>query len=125
MSARRTVFPQFNDYVDYRRGWATYESEYLFAKLTALMIVSVIDADNCIFRSLPRTHVQLARQVVLLVAMLCFFLVQCFLAPFLEPISNASEFTSRLNYVLTSTIALLVVLNVPGKSVLDGAVLYM
>ena len=89
------------------------------------MIVSVIDADNCIFRSLSRTHVQVARQIVLLVAMFAFFLVQCFLAPFLDPISNASEFTSRLNYVLTSTIALLVAFNVPGKAVWDGAVLYM
>lgn len=89
------------------------------------MIVSVIDADNCLFRSLTRTNVQAARQIVLLVAMLCFFLVQCLLAPFLDPLSNASEFTSRLNYVLTSIIALLVALNVPGESIWDGAVLYM
>ncbi|KAI0695179.1 hypothetical protein BC835DRAFT_1273773 [Cytidiella melzeri] len=112
-------------YNNYRRGWATYEASYIFAKLTALLTVAIIDPDNCLFRSLNRTHVQVARQIVLLVASVGFLLRQCFTAPFLNPISNASEFTSRLNYVLTAVIALLVALNVPGKTVWDGAVLYI
>ncbi|KAI0348576.1 hypothetical protein BDW22DRAFT_1319309 [Trametopsis cervina] len=112
-------------YHNYRRGWATYEAVYMFAKLSALLTVAVIDPDNCFFRTLDRTHVQVTRQIVLLIAMLCFFLGQCFMSPFLDPISNASEFVSRLNYVLTAVIALLVALNVPGKGVLDGAVLYI
>ncbi|PSS37675.1 hypothetical protein PHLCEN_2v499 [Hermanssonia centrifuga] len=51
--------------------------------------------------------------------MVGFFLVQCFLAPFLDPVSNASEWTSRMNYVLTSVIALGVALNLPGQTILN------
>lgn len=110
---------------DYRRGWATYEALYLCAKLTALMVVAIIDPDNCLFRSFSRTGIMVARQGILLAAMVGFFLTQCFLTPFLDPVSNASEWTSRLNYVLTAVIALCVALDVPGATVLDGAILYM
>ncbi|KIP11367.1 hypothetical protein PHLGIDRAFT_99506 [Phlebiopsis gigantea 11061_1 CR5-6] len=112
-------------YHDYRRGWATYEALYLCVKLTALLVVAVVDPDNCLFRSLPRTHVMVARQITLLSAMVGFFLTQCFLNPFLNPISNASEWVSRLNYVLTAIIALCVALNVPGEAILDGPILYI
>ena len=114
-----------NGSADYRRGWATYEALYLCAKLTALLVVAVVDPDNCLFRSLSRTHVAVARQITLLVAMTGFFLTQCFLAPFSNPVSNASEWMSRLNYVLTAIIALCVALDVPGEAILDGPVLYM
>lgn len=57
--------------------------------------------------------------------MLVWFLIQCFLAPFLDPVTNASEWTSRMNYLITSAIGLLVALNVPGKDVFNGIVLYM
>lgn len=110
---------------DYRRGWATYEATYLFAKLIALLIVAVVDPNNCLFRTLPQQGVQVARQIILLATMVGFFLLQCFRAPFLDPVSNASEWTSRMNYVLTALIALLVALNVPGKSALSGVVTYM
>lgn len=110
---------------DYRRGWATYESLYLFAKLTALMVVATIDPDNCVFRSASRDEVKIARQSVLLAAMCCFFVLQCLVSPFLDPVSNASEWVSRLNYVLTSAIALCVALEIPGKEALSGVVLYM
>lgn len=111
--------------LDYRRGWATYQALYLFAKLTALLIVAVVDPNNCLFRTLPSEHVQVARQIILLVAMVVFFLVQCLSTPFLDPVSNASEWTSRMNYVLTALLALLVALNVPGHSAFDGWVLYL
>ena len=89
------------------------------------MVVAVIDPDNCLFRTLDRTHVMVARQGVLLGAMVCFFVSQCILTPFLDPVSNASEWMSRLNYVLTAIIALLVALNVPGETIIDGPILYM
>lgn len=95
------------------------------AKLTALLVVALIDPDNCFFRSLDRTRVMVARQGILLGAMAAFFARQCVLVPFLDPVSNASEWMSRLNYVLTAVIALCVVLDVPGEGVLDGPVLYM
>lgn len=57
--------------------------------------------------------------------MTAFFIAHCWFTPFLEPVNNASEWFSRVNYVLTSVISLLVVLSVPGESILDGPVLYM
>ena len=98
---------------------------YLFAKLTALLIVAVVDPNNCLFRTLPRQGVEVSRQIILLLAMIAFFLVQCLMAPFSDPVGNASEFTSRMNYVSTATIALLVVLKVPGQSALNGWILYL
>ena len=69
--------------------------------------------------------IDIVRQSILTTSMLVWFLIQCFLAPFLDPVSNASEWTSRANYLITSAIGLLVALNVPGKDVLNGVVLYM
>lgn len=69
--------------------------------------------------------VDIVRQSILTTSMLVWFLIQCFLAPFIEPVDNASEWTSRANYLITSAIGLLVALNVPGKNVLDGVVLYV
>lgn len=108
----------------FRRGWGTYESTYLFAKLSTLVIVAVIDPNNCLFRSASRTVVPIVRQVLLLTCTIGFFLAQCVLGPFLDPINNASEWISRMNYVLTATVALLVVLNVPGEDILNSYVLY-
>ncbi|KAH9898326.1 hypothetical protein C8Q73DRAFT_395301 [Cubamyces lactineus] len=112
-------------YNGFRRGWATYESVYLFAKLTTLLLTAVIDPDNCLFRSAAREKVAVARQIMLLVAMLAFFVLQCFYAPFLDPVNNASEWTSRLNYVLTSAASLAVALNIPGQAIFNGPVLYI
>jgi len=94
------------------------------AKLSTLLIIAVIDPDNCLFRSLPSSRVSLVRQVVLLMSTMAFFVVQCIYAPFLDPVNNASEWVSRLNYVVTSALALAVVLDIPGKAVLDTYVLY-
>ncbi|KAJ6621702.1 hypothetical protein B0H10DRAFT_1789676 [Mycena sp. CBHHK59/15] len=112
-------------YSGFRRGWGTYESIYLFAKLSALLVVAVIDSDNCFFRSLSRTAVPIARQVFLLLLTLGFFIAQCVLGPFLDPTNNASEWISRLNYVTTAALALAVALDIPGKTILDTYVLYI
>ncbi len=68
--------------------------------------------------------IPIIRQILLLLSTITFFIIQCTLAPFLDPVNNASEWTSRLNYVTTSTTALLIALNVPGKDVIDTYVLY-
>lgn len=112
-------------FLGFRREWATYEAIYLFAKLTALLTVAVIDPNNCFFRALSRTAVPIARQVILLLLTLGFFIAQCVTGPFLDPINNASEWMSRLNYVLTAALALAVALDIPGKAILDTYVLYM
>ena len=109
---------------DYRRGWATYEATYLFAKLTALLIVAVVDPNNCLFRSLSQTKVAIVRQIVLLVVMTIFFVLQAFFSPFIDPVNNASEWISRLNYILTSAVALTVALDIRSKDILNGVVIY-
>lgn len=111
--------------LDFRRGWADYQSTYLFAKFSTLLLVAVIDPNNCFFRSLSRTHVPIVRQILLLISTVGFFSAQSFFAPFLDPINNASEWTSRLNYILTSAVALGVALNIPGKDVFNTYVLYV
>ncbi|KAJ3883366.1 hypothetical protein F5051DRAFT_391948 [Lentinula edodes] len=112
-------------YSGFRRGWGTYESTYLFAKLSTLVIVAVIDPDNCLFRSASRTVTPIVRQVLLLVCTFGFFLAQCFLGPFLDPTNNAGEWVSRMNYLSTSLVALLVALDVPGTDILNSYVLYV
>ncbi|TFK77139.1 hypothetical protein BDN72DRAFT_953613 [Pluteus cervinus] len=112
-------------YSGFRRGWGTYESTYLFAKVNTLLIIAVINPDNCVFRTSSRTALPIVRQVLLVVSTIGFFLAQCVFAPFLDPINNASEWTSRVNYVLTSAVALAVTLNTPGQDVLNTIVLYI
>ncbi|TBU35329.1 hypothetical protein BD311DRAFT_745975 [Dichomitus squalens] len=113
-------------YSGFRRGWATYQSMYLFAKLTTLLLTAVVSPDNCLFRNIPsRNNVAVARQILLVIAMLVFFILQCVFAPFLDPVNNASEWFSRLNYVLTSATSLAVALNIPGQAIFNGPVLYL
>ncbi|PFH54435.1 hypothetical protein AMATHDRAFT_19 [Amanita thiersii Skay4041] len=111
-------------YNGFRRDWGTFESTYLFAKLSTLAIVAVLDSDNCLFRNVSRSVLPIVRQVLLLLASIVFFAVQSIHAPFLDPVNNASEWTSRLNYVTTSITALLIAINVPGKQIIDTYVLY-
>jgi hypothetical protein len=93
-------------------------------KFTALLIVAVINPDNCFFRSFSRTRVVVIRQVLLLAVTVMFFALQWIFSPFRDPVNNSSEWVSRLNYVLTSLVALLVALGVPGKKLIDGPILY-
>ncbi len=93
-------------------------------KLTTLLIIAVIDPNNCFFRSFSRTRITIVRQVLLLVVTMVFFALQWIFSPFLDPVNNASEWVSRLNYVLTSLVALLVALDVPGKDFIGGPILY-
>ncbi len=97
---------------------------YLFMKFTALLIVAVINPDNCFFRTFSRTRVIAVRQVLLLVVTIIFFALQWTFSPFRDPVNNASEWVSRLNYVLTSLVALLVALGIPGNNIINGPILY-
>lgn len=99
---------------------------YLFAKLTTLLLTAVISPGNCLFRNVPsQESIAVARQILLVIAMLMFFILQCVFAPFLDPVNNASEWFSRLNYVLTSATSLAVALNIPGQAIFNGPVLYV
>ncbi|KAI0308006.1 hypothetical protein B0F90DRAFT_1621291 [Multifurca ochricompacta] len=111
-------------YSGFRRDWGTHEPLYLFMKFTTLLIIAVIDPNNCLFRSFSRTRITIVRQVLLLATTIVFFALQWIFSPFLDPVNNASEWVSRLNYVLTSLVALLAVLDVPGKDIINGPMLY-
>ncbi|KAF9787179.1 hypothetical protein BJ322DRAFT_706318 [Thelephora terrestris] len=112
-------------YWNYRRGWSGYLLVPTTAKLATLLLTALINPDTCLFRSLNRQKILVARQIILTIAMVFFFALQCFTSPFSNPVNNASEWTSRLNFVLTSVVSLGTVLNVPGKAVLDGVVIYV
>ena len=94
-------------------------------KFSTLLIIAVINPNNCIFRSFPQTRVIVIRQVLLLIVTMVFFALQWIFSPFLDPVNNASEWVSRLNYVLTSLVALLVALDIPGHSIIGGPILYL
>lgn len=98
---------------------------FIAAKLATLLLTALIDPDTCLFRSLNRQRILVARQIILTIAMGFLFIFQCITGPFSNPVNNASEWTSRLNFVLTSAVSLGTVLNIPGKDVLDGVVIYM
>lgn len=110
---------------DYRLGWGTYKSFYLFLKFSTLIIIAVINPDNCLFRTLIRSYVSITRQAILVCVMVAFFVLQCIWAPFVDPVSNASEWVSRVNYLLTALVGLGVAANMPGQAILNGPVLYM
>jgi hypothetical protein len=88
------------------------------------LIIAIIDPDNCLFRGLSRSRIAIVRQVLLLISTVGFFSAQCIYAPFLDPVNNASEWVSRLNYVTTSAVALAVALDIPGKDVVETYILY-
>ena len=67
----------------------------------------------------------IAREAILVAAMAVFFLLQCFIVPFVHPIDNASEWVSRLNYLLTAAIGLAVAAQVRSSDVLQGPILMM
>lgn len=110
---------------EFRRAWGTYKPLYLVVKLVALLTVAVIDPNNCLFRNSTRAKVDVIRQSVLVVETSIALITQSFLSPFIDPVSNASEWTSRACYVITSVIGLLVALNVPSNRILNGPFLYV
>lgn len=88
------------------------------------MIIAVLDPNNCFFRTGSRSTIPIVRQVLLLLSTLGFFIAQCIFAPFLDPVNNASEWISNLNYVATAATALAITLNIPGKNIINTYVLY-
>ncbi|CAE6405463.1 unnamed protein product [Rhizoctonia solani] len=116
-------------YNEYRRKWGSFKALYLGGKLTALLIVAFISPDSCLTLKMAKSYVSrhtlgIARQSVLLAAMVVFLLVQSLATPFIDPVSNASEWTSRMNFVLTSLLGLLVALDIPGQAFWNGWALY-
>jgi hypothetical protein len=115
-------------WIDFFGLYHDSKSMVLLAKLTALLIVALAAPDNCILHTLPSHGILLARQILLILAMTGFLILQCLKAPFIDPVSNASEWVSRMGYVITSLIGLVGVLATQGSTivtVINGPILYM
>ncbi|KAF8521485.1 hypothetical protein JB92DRAFT_3082021 [Gautieria morchelliformis] len=100
-------------YRDLRMGWGTYRAFHLLVKFTTLLIVGVLDSDNCLFRNANRNTVSVVRQAILLFAMSSYLVAQSVLSPFLDPVWNASEWVSAACYVAFAALGLAATLNLP------------
>lgn len=103
------------------------KSIYLFVKLAALLIVALADPSNCLMRSVPARTALLIRQAILVLVMAGFWVLQSLVAPYLDPINNASEWVSRASYTITAGIG---VVGVSGasdsvKKAFEGPFLYV
>lgn len=99
----------------------------LFAKLSTLLIVAICDPENCLFHSSPLSAkiVTLIRQIILICVTAGFLTLQTIVGPFIDPVSNASEWVSRLSYVVTSMLGLGKVFGGSAESILEGPILDM
>ncbi|KAJ1033853.1 hypothetical protein NDA16_000061 [Ustilago loliicola] len=113
-------------YNSYHRKWGYYKPLYiLLFKLTNLIIIGVLTKDNCLFRSFPTRTMLVVQQSTLIVVMASLLGVHLLIKPFVDKIGNRSEMVSRIGYVLTATIGLLVALNVQGSTVYNTTILYI
>ncbi|ETS64208.1 hypothetical protein PaG_01447 [Moesziomyces aphidis] len=113
-------------YNSYHRKWGYYKPLYiLLFKLTNLLIIGVLAKDNCLFRNVRTRTMLVAQQVTLIVVMAALLGIHLLIKPFVDKIGNRSEMVSRIGYVLTATIGLLVALNVQGSTVYNTTILYI
>ena len=98
---------------------------YLLVKLSTLLIIAFCDPTNCIVGTIPERTVLIIRQTILILVMTGFLALQTIVGPFIDPVSNASEWTSRAGYVITSLLGIGNVLSKETKVILQGPVLYM
>ncbi|KAJ1043173.1 hypothetical protein NDA10_005586 [Ustilago hordei] len=113
-------------YNSYHRKWGYYKPLYiLLFKFTNLIIIGVLAKDNCLFRSFPTRTMLVVQQSTLILVMASLLGVHLFIKPFVDKIGNRSEMVSRIGYVLTATIGLLVALNVQGSTVYNTTILYI
>ena len=98
---------------------------YLMVKFSTLLIIALCDPTNCIVGTIPARTVLIFRQTTLILVMICFLALQTIVGPFIDPVSNASEWTSRAGYVITSTLGIGDVLSKETKAIFQGPVLYV
>ncbi|PWN50271.1 hypothetical protein IE53DRAFT_316116 [Violaceomyces palustris] len=113
-------------YNAYRRKWGFYKPGYILVfKLSNLLIITVLSKNNCLFRGNTTKRMLVIQQIVLIVIMSALLGIHVFATPFVDKISNRSEMVSRIGYVLTAIIGLLVALNVSGSTVYNTTILYI
>lgn len=97
---------------------------YIAAKLSLLLIVALANPSNCILRTVPERTVLAIRQSLLIILTAGFLILQTLAGPFIDPVSNASEWTSRAGYLATSILGVGNIFGGEAKSILQGPVLY-
>lgn len=113
-------------YNSYHRRWGYYKPLYiLLFKLSNLVIIGVLAKDNCLFRSYPTRTMLVVQQGTLIAVMASLLGLHLLLRPFVDKIGNRSEMVSRVGYVCTAIIGLLVALNVQGSTVYNTTILYI
>ncbi|BGP65895.1 hypothetical protein NBRC10512_004184 [Rhodotorula toruloides] len=100
-------------YCDYRRSWACFRSIYLVVKLINVLLVVLIQKDNCAFRSFSATHLSVIRQGCLFAFMCLFCVLSAVSSPFLDIPSNSSDLVSRFGYVILAMLGLLAAVKIP------------
>ncbi|KAK0559210.1 hypothetical protein OC844_004578 [Tilletia horrida] len=110
----------------YRRQWAFYKPVYILCfKLSNVLIISVLTRNNCLWRFQHTKTMLLIQQGILIGWMSTLLGVHILIKPFVDMISNRSEMVSRIGYVLTAILGLLVALNVNGSTVYRSTILYI
>ncbi|BGP35334.1 hypothetical protein JCM10296v2_007170 [Rhodotorula toruloides] len=100
-------------YCDYRRPWACFRSIYLLVKLVNVLLVVLIQKNNCAFRSYNTTYLSVIRQGCLFAFMCLFCVLSAFSSPFLDIPSNSSDLVSRFGYVILAMLGLLAAVKIP------------
>ncbi|CAO1630349.1 unnamed protein product [Parajaminaea phylloscopi] len=104
-------------YSPFRKRFAAYQSIYLVTfKFLAVLIVCFVSRDNCLFRHRDGQRMLVAQQSLLLALQVGLVSLHLATEPFVSPVSNRMELCSRVAYVLTAAVGLLVALRVDGAS---------
>lgn len=88
-----------------------------------MLLIVIIQKNNCAFRSYTSIYLGVVRQGSLVAFMSLFLLSMRASKPFADVISNTSDMVSRFGYVAIAVIGLLVALDVNGQEALGGPIL--
>ncbi|RIA81350.1 hypothetical protein C1645_700902 [Glomus cerebriforme] len=99
-------------YNPYNEKWAAYKTFIMANKFFLIFLVCVISKDNCLFRSYPRQRMDTILYCLQVTLMVALFLIHWRYEPFLFRNQNLSEYFSRVGYVITTVLGLLIVLKV-------------
>ncbi|PWN18780.1 hypothetical protein BCV69DRAFT_300936 [Microstroma glucosiphilum] len=112
-------------YSAFRSAHATYKPLYLiFFKLTTTMIVAVVTSQNCLWRHVDAQKMLVIEQALLIGLQVVLLGLHLATRPFVDASSNRSELCSRIAYVLTAVVGLLVATKVEGEGVLHTGIIY-
>ncbi|RIB14861.1 hypothetical protein C2G38_1972554 [Gigaspora rosea] len=110
-------------YNAYKKKWVAYKSFIMAYKFISILLVSLLSKDNCIFRNTPRARIESIRQSLQIVLMVLLFFIHWRNEPYLIAIQNTSEYWTRSGYVITATLAMLVILKIGPYSGISISIL--